>query len=132
MKTIYVLTEGDYSDYHIVALYSTLELAEEAQKLCPYSNIEKYELDSVKIPDHPAGYTGWSVSINVDTNTIHHSYKQDALGGHFKPEENYSDNGKFLNLPSLFVVNCWARDKEHAEKIALDKYYQFKAQQAGI
>jgi len=132
MTTIYVLTEGEYSDYHIVALYSTKELAEEAQKFCPESNIEEYGLDSLKIPEHPPGYTGWYVSINADTNDIHHSYQQDILQGHFKPQENYSDNSKWPTLPSLFVVHCWARDKEHAEKIALDKYYQFKAQQAGL
>ena len=132
MTTIYVLTEGDYSDYHIVALYSTRELAEEAQKLCPYSHIEEYELDSLKIPEYPPGYTGWNVSINADTNDIHGSYQQDILQGHFKPEEHYSNNSKFPSLPSLFVVNCWARDKEHAEKIALDKFHQFKAQQAGL
>lgn len=132
MTTIYVLTEGDYSDYHIVALYSTREFAEKAQKLCPNSNVEEYELDSVKIPEHPPGYTGWNVTIDVDTNTIYHSYQKDVLGGLFKPQENYCDNSKWPSTPSLFVVNCWARDQEHAEKIALDKYYQFKAQQAGI
>ena len=31
MKNIYVLIEGDYSDYHIIGVYSTKELAEEAQ-----------------------------------------------------------------------------------------------------
>lgn len=132
MTTIYVLTEGDYSDYRIVALYSTRELAEEAQKLCPNSNVEEYELDSVEIPEHPPGYTGWNVCINVDTNTIYVSYQRDILQGDFKPQEHYSDNSKWPSHPSLFVVNCWARDKEHAEKIALDKYYQFKAQQAGL
>lgn len=132
MTTIYVLTEGEYSDYHIVALYSTRELAEEAQKLCPFSDIEEYELDSLQIPEHPSGYTGWHVSINVDKNIIQVSYQYDILQGDFKPQEYYSDNSKWPNYPSLFVVNCWARDKEHAEKIALDKFYQFKAQQAGL
>lgn len=132
MTTIYVLTKGEYSDYHIVALYSTRELAEEAQKFCPESNIEEYKLDSVEIPDHPPGYFGWSVTIDAEENIIRYSYQEDVISRPFEPQEHYCDNSKWSNIPSLFVVNCWARDKEHAEKIALDKYYQFKAQQAGI
>lgn len=133
MTTIYVLTEGDYSDYHIVALYSTRELAEEAQQHCPESNIEEYKLDSVEIPEHPPGYTGWSVTIDAEENIICSSYQQDTISRPFEPQEKYYENHySNSNTPSLFVVRCWARDEEHAEKIALDKYYQFKAQQAGI
>lgn len=132
MTTIYVLTEGDYSDYHIVTLYSTLELAEEAQKLCPESNIEEYKLDS-EIPDHPQGLFGWSVTIDAEGNTIRSSYQEDVISRPFEPQEKYYENHySNSNTTSLFVVRCWARDKEHAEKIALDKYYQFKAQQAGL
>ena len=40
MKKIYVLTEGDYSDYHIVGVYSTPELAQEAQTLYPEEDDE--------------------------------------------------------------------------------------------
>ena len=36
MTSIYVLTEGSYSDYHIVGVYSTKELAKEAQSLYQY------------------------------------------------------------------------------------------------
>lgn len=132
MTTIYVLTEGDYSDYRIVALYSTLELAEEAQKLCPDSIIEEYKLDS-EIPDHPQDLFGWSVTIDVEDNTIRSTYQEDVISRPFEPQENYYEN-RYLssNTPPLFVVKCWARDQEHAEKIALDKFYQFKAQQAGL
>lgn len=54
METIYVLTEGEYSDYHIVALFSSREKAEEACALYPDSEIEEYKLNSLKIPEHPS------------------------------------------------------------------------------
>ena len=126
MKTIYILTEGSYSDYMIVATFSTRELAEEAQKHCPNSEIEEYELDALKIPEHPPGHTAWLVHINAKTNTINWTNQQTSLNGYFKPNEKYYEGGGVSGVLNTFVVNCWARDKEHAEKIALDKYYQWK------
>jgi hypothetical protein len=126
MKTIYILTEGSYSDYHIVATFSTKELAEEAKKHCPYSEIEEYELDALKIPEHPPGHTAWLVNINAKTNTIEWVNQQTSLNGHFKPNEKYCEGAGVRGESNYFIVNCWARDKEHAEKIALDKFYQWK------
>lgn len=121
MKTIYILTAGEYSDYHIVATFSTKELAEEAMKLiCEYSQIKEYELDSLTIPEHPPGHTAWYVRIDTKTGILAYTNKVDVLNMNFSP------SAKFFATCSKYVVECWARDKEHAEKIALDKYYQWK------
>jgi hypothetical protein len=122
MKTIYILTKGECSDYHIVATYSTRELAEEAKKHCPYSTIKEYELDALEIPEHPPGHTAWLVSINAKTNAINWVNQENSLDV-FNPRETYYERG---GLNNILVVTCWARDKEHAEKIALDRYYQWK------
>ena len=132
MNTIYILTEGSYSDYHIVAVYSSKELAEEAQKHCPSSIIEEYELDSLEIPEHPPGHTAWAVCINAKTNAINWTCQQTSLYGYFNVREEYV---KFPNSLSrqydpAYRVDCWARDKEHADKIALDKFYQWKWEKA--
>jgi hypothetical protein len=126
MKTIYILTEGDYSDYHIVATFSTKKLAEEAKKHCPYSEIEEYELDALEIPEHPPGHTVWCVNINAKTNAIIGTHHYNSLDGYFEPKEKYYEGGGVSGELNIFTVNCWARDKEHAEKIALDKFYQWK------
>lgn len=126
MTTIHVLTEGKYSDYHIVALFSSREKAEEARALCPDSEIEEYELDSLKIPEHPPGYTAWSVSLNARDNTFISSYQEDPLCRSFEPKETYFEASGHPSAFPIFVVKCWARNKEHAEKIALDKFYQWK------
>ena len=127
MKTIYILTEGSYSDYRIVATFSTEELAQEAQRHCPHSVIEEYELDSLEIPEHPPGHTAWRVDINAKTNAINWTLRETSLDGYFEPKEDYYDipMGMFEYDP-IYSVKCWARDKEHAEKIALDKFYQWK------
>lgn len=118
IKKIYVLTEGDYSDYHIVGVYSTPELAQEAQTLYPDSMIENYDLDD--IPEHPPGMLAWGV--NIEDSTIVYTYLVDP---HECPSERDCLNG-------VYAVNCWAVDEEHANKIALDKYYQHQAIKAGI
>jgi hypothetical protein len=127
MTAIYVLTEGEYSDYHIVALFSTREKAEAAQILLPDSCVEEYELDSLEIPEHPPGHTAWFVSLNARDNTFIRSYQDDPFSRSFEPKETYFEaTSKHPSAFPIFAVKCWARDKEHAEKIALDKFYQWK------
>jgi hypothetical protein len=120
-NTIYILTEGDYSDYHVIGAYSSMELANQAKVLYPDSEIEEYDLDI--IPEHPPGMVAWCVVIR--DNTVSDSYQiAPSLGFVPFPYEWDYENHMLYRL--------WATDKEHAEKIALDRYYQHKAQEAGI
>lgn len=126
MTSIYVLTEGEYSDYHIVGVYSTKELAEEAQTLYKYSQIEEYDLDN--IPEHPPGMKAWFVRINDGK-------LDDITASQVSPfNQTIPREGKFEYeyLKTAYFVYCWAVDEKHAEKIALDKYYQHQATKSGI
>ena len=126
MKTIYILTEGDYSDYHIVGAYSTKELAEEAQSLYQYSQIEEYGLDY--IPQHPPGMSAWFVRISDGKLDDLYTQQVNAFEETIPRENEYN----YHNGETGYFVYCWAVDKDHAEKIALDKYYQHSAQKAGV
>ena len=44
-KTIYVVTDGDYSDYHICGAFSTRKTAEAYKTLRKAANVEEWELD---------------------------------------------------------------------------------------
>ena len=126
MTSIYVLTEGDYSDYHIIGVYSTKELAEEAQSLNQYSVIEEYNLDN--IPEHPPGMKAWYVGIS-------NGKLDDLCTGQISPFEQTVPREFEYEYPNgriSYSVYCWAVDKDHAEKIALNKYYQHQATKAGI
>jgi hypothetical protein len=125
MTTIYILNRGDFIDHRIVALYSTKELAEEAQKLCPDSYIDDYKLDSKEIPEHPPGHTAWCVNIDPENTMIRGSYEENVLEWGFNPGVAYVTPTSWGRRSAL-VVRCWARDREHAQKIALDKFYQWK------
>jgi hypothetical protein len=126
MTSIYVLTEGSYSDYHIIGVYSTKELAKDAQSLYNSSQIEEYDLDN--IPEHPPGMSAWFVRIS-------HGKLDDITTGQVSPfdqtvpsEKEY----KWSDGETTYFVYCWAIDEDHAEKIALDKYYQHQATKFGI
>jgi hypothetical protein len=47
MGHVYLLTEGDYSDYHIYGIFSTRAAAEEIAAESPDLEIEEYELDAL-------------------------------------------------------------------------------------
>jgi len=123
MKTIYILTAGDYSDYHIIGAYSTRELAEKAQFLYEYSRIEEYSLDHV--PDAPPNMKAWSVYVSDEEGISCYSTEpSDEI-----PYENYFTTRDGFLTASYHV---WATDEDHARKIAQDQWYQHKAQLAGV
>jgi len=123
MKTVYILTAGDYSDYHIIGVYSTRELAEKAQFLYEYSRIEEYSLD--RIPDAPPNMKAWELFLSDEEGIS--CYPSNPDGD--VPYENYFTTNKGILTASYRV---WATDEDHARKIAQDQWYQHKAQLAGI
>ena len=123
-KFVYVITKGDYSDYHICAVTMDYERAERMKKL--YSErydearIEKYVLDEDKT-----------------TGSIYYvEFKNDGSAAirmnEYTEYDNY-DNGpvvdSWYNPIRVFVR---AKDEDHALKIAQDKYAEWKAEKAGI
>ena len=128
-QTAYVLTEGDYSDYKIIGVYSTKELAEEAKLLWPYSEVEDFRLDH--IPDHPPGMFHWVGWVNEQMGI--EELEQKVLKT--APTDGYcGQEGQELNYGRIvrFGVNFWATDEDHALKILQDKYHQHIARKAGL
>jgi hypothetical protein len=60
----FVVTDGCYSDYRILSVCSTREIAEETVKKLGYGGIETWELD--RIYNIPPGYECWSVAMRRD------------------------------------------------------------------
>ncbi len=56
--TIWLVSDGSYSDYHVLGIYSTHELAVAAKEAHnAYNEIEEWELD--QIPPGPPGLFYW-------------------------------------------------------------------------
>ena len=70
---IYVVNAGTYSDYRIVALFSTRDRAEEFMSTVPvgshdddFNDIEEYDLDPNTAELIKHGYSLWSVEMLAD------------------------------------------------------------------
>lgn len=94
---VYVVTQGEYSDYRIIGLFSSKDKADQLIASYPPScysgqpRVEEYELDKVGIPK---GERLFRVSICVE-------------GGVGRME-----------------TYVWAKDKQHAAKIANERRVQ--------
>ena len=113
---IYVLTSGEYSDYHIVMATTDKAKADYFNKLYTDSNIEEY--DDSKIQMLPI--------FNVV------KYKRDNSIKVFDTEYTQFELNKVYENDGIYEVYIQAKDKDTAIKIFFDLYTEYKAQQGGI
>ena len=111
MATIYLVTNGSYSDYHVLGVYSTKEKAEHAKRLFASDNgIWEYELDG--IPDSPPGMLAYHVSMLVSGDVK--EVWQDTVEG-FESRWYVAPQ---WGADVIVVFHVWARDTTHAVKIS--------------
>ena len=111
MTIIYLVTNGSYSDYCVLGVYSTKEKAEHAKRLFAADNgVEEYKLDA--IPDSPPGLLAYHVSMLVSGDVK--DVWQDTVEGF---ESSWYVSPQWgADVTVMFRV--WARDIEHAVKIS--------------
>jgi hypothetical protein len=123
MTTVYVITSGEYSDYHIVAVCSN---EEKADTLCDALNknldsssnrvmVEEYEIDEVA-DRVQQGFLPWRVVMERDGSS--RVFRTGV------PTDNFHDLKIRHNRPSntyWLEGLVWAKDSEHAVKIANEK-----------
>ena len=130
---IYIVTAGDYSDYHINGVCSTEEKADELMKLTRGDYIEEFELDV--FPEHPPGLYKFQVGMNKNGDTrapnhqTHGVYRMDCTDT-FKIYAHYGKDDIVVLPPEVdwqpggdgyTVFYVWAKDETHAVKIANEK-----------
>ena len=130
MVKAYVLTEGEYSDYHIVGVYSTKENAEAVKRwivaedddsyIASLIDIEEYELDP-GVDAIRQGLNAYRTQMSWDGTT----------DGVYRVDADY-DRESFIG--SKIEANWWgvsgqvfARDEQHAVKIVNEKRAQMIA-----
>lgn len=119
MKTIYLVTHGDYSDYGVLGVFSSKAKAELAQKLWAADSIAEFELD--EMPKHPRGKFWYCVTMDAAGNTGYGGVKiENATGAHNKEYEPYGSD-------DLICFYMWAKDGTHAVKIANERRAQLIA-----
>lgn len=129
-KKIYIVTSGEYSDYHIDSVYDTLEQAMEyvlSQKPTQYGSdyyIEEYDLNSHK-PTTKLSLFKVEMHSNGTTLKIEKldrlEYKNDIDPFSVAYLNGNRESGR------VFTIICLAKDEKHAIKITNEKRTQFLA-----
>ena len=115
--TIYLLSEGTYSDYRVLGVYTTREKAEAAAVAFGTTKnddmaIEEYSLDAA--PQMPEGLLPWKAIMYHDGRaSVWRVSAQD-----FKEEIGLYTGG--FDDDHVWVT-LWARDADHAIKVASEK-----------
>lgn len=123
-KGVWLVTSGEHSDFGVVAAFSTEDAANAAMDKGLGDGVEFCALDP-EIAPTPEGKELWIVYLDRDGNAC------SGLGQPFKSRNEKYDSDLTVCKASIywtdfqhgdvngyFVVSCWARDAEHAVKIA--------------
>lgn len=127
MKKVYVVTAGDYSDYHIKGIFDSREKAEEYIHYSTDSDlndIEEYNLNELK-PDK--GEKMFKLRSKFDEIDFHITgYGPDAA--HYKDLMCRVDSDGWMPSNDVIFYIC-ADTRERAIKIASERLRQVKAEE---
>lgn len=113
---VYLVTEGDYSDYHVIGVYSTQEKANEAKELHMSTNdLEEYEVDHIA-EGYVQGMKKYSIVMDRDGNLLESYYYGPVSAAYGR----ISTATKIHGLNG-FNTHMWAESMEHAVKIANER-----------
>lgn len=114
-STAYVVTSGEYSEYHICGVYLDKERAERSAELYN-GEIEEWLID--EMPDAPVGMVGWEVEIRRDGTVVRAEVcRVTEVDNRFAIIKNLASEQK----PKYGMTTMFARDRDHAIKIANER-----------
>ena len=112
MTKVYLVTDGWYSDYRVLGVYSTKARADKARELFNAGNdVDPIEIDAT--PERPRGMLKWVVMMDRNGNT--EDVKRESC------EVDRTQVRVYLPWKAevvLMSAHIWAKDEAHAVKIA--------------
>jgi hypothetical protein len=125
---VYLVTDGDYSDYHVLGVFSTMDRAARYKELYNAENdIAVFALDPAHPPVIAEGMLPWSVVICKDGTVS----QLDRRSVRYAPTRARWMPVRLWTMDEYgLIVFCWARDAAHAVKIAGDIRTQVLAHQS--
>lgn len=116
---VFIVTSGDYSDYHIDRVFSAREKAREfVDHMGGCYEIEEYSLDE----ETPRGVFGYRVSLYKDHTEV--ELTDPAYDAYMRKDSLRWSEDFMPHL--IFVVE--AKDAPHAVKIASERFMRIKAE----
>ena len=121
----WIIEQGSYSDYRVVGIFSTLENAERMLAWLPVQEgtrdapeITERELDP-GVAEINEGLIHYGVSMRVDSGEVVRMIRFD---GYLESHD--------LSWTDPVFYSVWARDEQHATKIAAERWTQERSEQA--
>lgn len=127
-ESVWLVSQGDYSDYSVVAVCTTKENAEVIAAHVSEEWDEATITERVLDPGFDRlreGLTLWSIVLEYRDGIVHNTERvrvHDEDGAVKSGEETPNDR-----KGSLFITSVWARDKDHAVKVAGERRTRHKA-----
>jgi len=133
-EKVYLLTAGEYSDYQVLAVCRTRELAEFLAK-----RVGKHKREEVRVEEYPLvksvdefiPLTIYFVRIDTEGNEVHRRTYHEMFFGEAAPDDIES-LGWPTSADATGAFGCSSRGYDAALKAARDKLAEFKAQKAGL
>lgn len=128
-KTIYVVTSGEYSDYHIVGVFDSREKAEEYQKYSHEAEpnmIEEYGLNLLKPDKRDKLFKVYSEFDNVDFKV---ATCREGEWDLWEKDLVYISGENFLRTRFYISFTVLADTRERAIKIAAERLARVKAEE---
>ena len=111
-RTVYMVTAGEYSDYRVRGIFSTLEKAQAAIAMEPKHNGDDMEIEPMHLDPlerRPKSYLTYAVRMNKDGN-VTNCYKVSVFS---EPYMFYSGGALSCTI--------YARNDAHAVKIVAER-----------
>lgn len=146
---VYIVTAGEYSDYHIEAVFTDSVTARRYARLDTDRNVEEYDVDSISLEFEEKLMSEYNIGYNFDTNklvSIHNTtweqedevcqYESFLFYFHLHTDKRLYDDLKHHGTNSKLVLKIaqdrfakWLAEhdisKEELIKIQQEKYYRF-------
>lgn len=142
MTTVYVVTQGEYSDYRIEGVFSTRKKAQRlVDVLDYYPGIMEMTLD--EFGDAPV-HARYDVKIHPGTSEILDVKRVGEFGTesprvvvdkNFRysvTTEMFGETGTFSATIDVYRAVVYTKDEEHARKAATDAVAKYKAEREGL
>lgn len=110
---VWIVTSGNYSDYHIVGVFGHQGTANVAATMVTDSQVTEWEVDSLAlaVTRRLAGEKIFECAIDIKTG---------AMPWPAKEPPNLEDAAERMD-GTLLTAKIWARDKEGAQKILAER-----------
>ena len=121
MPEAFLVTQGEYSDYHVLAVFSTREGAEKYAAYYPTNGYNAVDIELVGLDEwgkYPPGKLRYRVQFDREGNN-----RQIQQEG---PDDGYEEVRPHADGETM-VTYCWANDEQHAAKIANERRVQLIA-----